>query len=90
MAPKVILSAVWILSLAAWLMPWTGIVASVVRWTGPLMAAAHVIEFVVYREVFEKAGGSTASHLLGTLIFGVFHINPLKEALEATPSGSDT
>jgi uncharacterized protein YhhL (DUF1145 family) len=89
MLPKVIIAAIWILSLAAWFLPWTGLVASVLRWAGPLMAVAHVIEFVVFREVFEKSGGSTVSHFLNTFIFGVFHINPLRKALAASPADSE-
>ena len=89
MLPKILIAAIWILSLAAWLLPWTGSVAAVLRWAAPLMAAVHVIEFVVFRELFEKSGGSTASHFLNTFIFGVFHINPLRKALAANAADSE-
>jgi len=81
--PKAIVALVWILSLAAWTPLWSGGLASAVRWIAPLMAVAHVVEFFVFREVFVKAGGSMAVHFLNTFVFGVFHINPLKEQVGA-------
>ena len=83
---KVLLVAVWLLSLLAWTPAWTGGLAGALRWVAPLMLVAHVVEFFVFREVFEKAGGSMVSHFFQTLVFGVFYINPLKEQVAAVAS----
>ena len=86
--PKLIILAVWVLSVAAWVVPWTGWFGTIIGWAAPFMAVAHVVEFVVFREVFAKSGGSLVSHFFQTFIFDVFHIDPLKEALGEAPAES--
>lgn len=49
-----------------------------------LTLAAHIVEFVVKRPVFEKAGGSMGYHFLQTLIYGLFHWKPIEDRLAAT------
>ena len=73
---------VWIASLAAILLG-SGWVATIGRWTFGLMFVAHVVEFIVYRSLFERAGGSMLHHFVQTLIYGLFHWTPIKERLEA-------
>ena len=55
------------------------------------MLVAHIGEFFAMRSVFEKAGGSTAHHFVQTLLYGLFHWSPLREAqeAEATAGGHD-
>ena len=47
-----------------------------------LTLAAHLVEFLVKRPLFEKAGGSMGHHFLQTMIYGLFHWKPLEEGLE--------
>ena len=55
---------------------WISTVGHVIVW---LMLAAHVVEFIVKRPVFERAGGSMSHHFLQTMIYGLFHWKPLEE-----------
>lgn len=55
---------------------WIAATARIVFWG---MAAIHVVEFVVKRSVLERAGGSMAGHFLQTLIYGLFHWQPLEQ-----------
>lgn len=48
-----------------------------------LTLAAHVLEFAVFRKIFEKAGGSLPEHFLMTLALGMFHIQEVKAQTEA-------
>lgn len=79
---KAVVGGVWVLALLGMLFGggWVAGVAHAVFW---LMALAHVVEYIAMRKVFEKAGGSTAHHLVQTMLFGMFHWRPLKEAQEA-------
>lgn len=45
-----------------------------------LTLAAHVVEFLVKRPLFEKVGGSMGHHFVQTLIYGLFHWKPLEDA----------
>jgi uncharacterized protein YhhL (DUF1145 family) len=44
------------------------------------IAFVHLVEFLVKRSVFEKAGGSMGQHFLQTMIYGLFHWKPLEDA----------
>ncbi|MCP4038809.1 MAG: hypothetical protein GY944_01200 [bacterium] len=72
----------WIASLAAMLFG-SGWVVTAGRWTFGLTLLAHVVEFIVYRSLFERAGGSMFHHFVQTMIYGLFHWTPIKERLEA-------
>jgi hypothetical protein len=41
---------------------------------------AHLVEFVLKRPVFARAGGSIGHHFVQTMIYGLFHWKPLEEA----------
>jgi hypothetical protein len=73
---------VWVGSLAAILFG-SGWIATIGQWVFGLMFAAHVVEFLVYRSLFERAGGSMGHHFVQTMIYGLFHWTPIKERLEA-------
>ena len=74
---------IWIGSLAAM---WLG--EGTVRQLGSgvfwLTAIAHLIEFVVHRSLFRKAGGSMTHHFVQTMIYGLFHWTPIKREIEGS------
>jgi hypothetical protein len=55
-----------------------GWMVTVARWALSLTFAAHLIEFVVKRDVMAKAGGSMGGHFVQTMIYGLFHWKPLE------------
>ena len=73
---------VWIGSLAAMLLGagWTATIGQAVFW---LTFVAHLVEFFFHRSLFEKAGGSMGHHFAQTMIYGLFHWQPIKERLES-------
>lgn len=75
----------WIGSLAAWFLG-GGWIATAGQIAFGLTFLAHLVEFVVKRSVFEKAGGSMGHHFVQTMIYGLFHWKPLEDALEAEAS----
>ena len=79
---KALVGGVWIVALLGMLFGsgWIAGVAHAIFW---LMGLAHVVEFVAMRKVFEKADGSTGHHFVQTMLFGMFHWQPLKETQEA-------
>jgi hypothetical protein len=70
---------VWCGSVAAILLGagWVSIAGHLALW---LTLAAHFAEFLVKRDVMEKAGGSMAHHFLQTMLYGLFHWKPLEDA----------
>jgi len=42
--------------------------------------AVHLVEFVVMRSVMEKAGGPMSGHFVQTVLYGLFHWKPLRDA----------
>ena len=77
---------IWIGSVAA-MMFGSGWVETAGQWTFGLVLVAHVVEFIVYRSLFERAEGSMGHHFVQTLIYGLFHWTPIKEQLEAEDAG---
>jgi len=73
---------IWIGSLAAMIFG-GGWVATVGQWTFGLMFVVHIIEFIMQRSLFQRAGGSTLEHFVQTLIYGFMHWAPIKKRLEA-------
>lgn len=73
---------IWIGSLAAmfWGSGWVATIGQVVFW---LTFIAHVVEFFMNRALFEKAEGSMGHHFVQTMIYGLFHWQPIKEQLES-------
>ncbi len=59
---------------------WVSTAGHVVVW---LTLAAHLVEFVVKRPLFERVGGSMGHHFLQTLIYGLFYWKPLEETASA-------
>lgn len=80
--PKFAVAGLWVLSIVAWFTDWTGIGATALRCIAPFFAVAHVIEYAMNRELFEKAPGSAGHHFLNTFVFGMFHINEARAAVD--------
>lgn len=75
----------WVGSLVAMLLAGgvIGTIGSILFW---LLVIAHLAEFFMKRDVFEKVGGSMGHHFVQTMIYGLFHWKPLEEGL----AGDDT
>jgi hypothetical protein len=65
----------------------SGGVATAGHWIVWLTLAAHIVEFLVKRPLFERVGGSMGGHFVQTLIYGLFHWKPLEEQLAARSEG---
>lgn len=57
----------------------SGWIASGARLVFWLLVAAHLAEFFIKRSVMAAAGGSMGHHFVQTLIYGMFHWQPLEE-----------
>ncbi len=42
----------------------------------------HFVEFIVYRSLFQRAGGPMLQHFVQTMIYGLFYWTPIKKRLE--------
>ena len=73
---------VWIGSVAAMVFG-TGWLATMGQWVFGLTLLAHIVEFIVLRSLFERAGGSMGHHFVQTLIYGLFHWTPIKQRLDS-------
>ena len=62
----------------------SGWVATAGQWAFGLTFVAHIVEFVMNRSLFERAGGSMGHHFVQTLIYGLFHWQPIKDELEGS------
>lgn len=58
---------------------WVSTLLQAVFW---LTIVAHFVEFLMNRSLFEKAGGSMGHHFVQTMIYGLFHWQPIKRELE--------
>ncbi len=74
----------WIGSLAAMFLGsgWIATGGKIAFW---LTLVAHLVEFFVNRTLFARAGGSMGHHFVQTMIYGIFHWQPIKEELDARP-----
>ena len=68
---------VWLVSLGAAAFG-SGWVATLGRTVFFITLGAHLVEFFVYRKVLVQVGGSMGHHFVQTLIYGLFHVMPLK------------
>lgn len=68
----------WIGSALAMLLG-SGWIETVGRVLFVLTFVAHVVEFFLKRDLFERVGGSMGHHFVQTLIYGLFHWKPLEE-----------
>ena len=62
---------------------WVATVGHLVFW---LTLVVHIVECFINLELFRRAGGSMANHIVKTLIYGLFYWTPIKERLEAEQS----
>ena len=76
----------WVGSVAAMLLG-TGWVATAGQWAFGLTFVAHLVEFLMNRSLFERAGESMSHHFAQTMIYGFFHWAPIKKRLESESAG---
>lgn len=69
----------WIASILAMFLA-SGWIATIGSWVFWLLIVVHFIEFVVHLSLFKQAGGSMFHHFVQTMIYGLFHWTPIKEA----------
>ena len=81
---KALTLAIWGICAASFFVAPEG--SALARW-GPVvfwvMGAAHVLEALVFLPRLRAAEGSLGSHLLQTLLFGMFHVRSLPQASSA-------
>jgi len=74
---KVVVAAAWVLAIVSLASPQ----ASSLVWTGRglfwFLLLAHAVECLVFLPRLRRAEGSLATHLLKTMIFGVFYVRDL-------------
>ena len=73
---------IWIGSLAAMFFG-SGWISTAGQWTFGLTFIVHIVEFLIYRSLFERAEGTMGHHFVQTMIYGLFHWTPIKERLES-------
>jgi hypothetical protein len=71
---------IWLGSLAAMIFG-SGWIATVGQGVFGITLLVHIVEFILNRPLFERAGGSMLHHFVQTLIYGLFHWKPIKEGL---------
>ena len=77
-ASKAVVAVLWLLLFSCFFVA-TGSTVSLVGRVGFwLMDATHVVECVVFLPMLRRAPGSLASHLLRTMLFGVFHVREVR------------
>lgn len=64
----------------------SGWIATTGQWLIVALLVAHLVEFVVNRQLFEREGGSMGHHFVQTMLFGLLHWKPIKERFEAEDS----
>ena len=74
---RIVLLVIWLLLLAAVLLPGTAVMFTVGRWLFWILLAAHAIECLLFLPRMRRAPGSLAGHLINTMLFGAFHIKTL-------------
>lgn len=74
---RIALLVVWLLLLAAVLLPGTHPMQTAAHWLFWILIVAHAIECVLFLPRLRKAPGSLAGHLWNTMLFGIFHIKTL-------------
>ncbi|MFT6396136.1 MAG: hypothetical protein ACJAYU_000879 [Bradymonadia bacterium] len=79
-AAKIAIVPLWIWAISSIVAPEATPFANVGFWLGAVTLGAHVVECVVMKKTFERAGGSLGSHIAQTLVFGFGHWLPLWKA----------
>lgn len=75
---KAVVVVAWILLFSCFFVAPGSTVSLVGRVGFWLMAAIHMVECVVLLPMLRRSPGSLASHLLRTLLFGVFHVREVR------------
>jgi uncharacterized protein YhhL (DUF1145 family) len=82
--PRLAVLSLWLISLAGFIIAPNSSLAGYGRLLFWVLLAAHVVECAVFLPKLRAAGGSLASHLGQTLVFGVVHVQEI--AAEQAPS----
>ena len=80
-AGKLAVLVIWLLCGAAFFVG-DSTLATVGRWVFWILVAAHVVECAVFLPVLRKAPGSLGGNLFQTLVFGILHVQEVREAVE--------
>ncbi len=80
---KVLTLLIWLAGIVAFLIPSDSNIASILKVVVLFLIVAHAIEVAVFWKVLNKAPGSLAGHVFSTMLFGLFHIGPLKKVQES-------
>jgi uncharacterized protein YhhL (DUF1145 family) len=75
---KIVTLVVWIAGLLAALFA-TGIVGTIGKGLIGFLVVAHLIECFVFRKELEEAPGSMGAQLVQVFLFGVIHMQELRE-----------
>lgn len=78
---KIGVLVLWAVLACAFLLPDESVGGKIGRIAFWVTAAAHVVEFVIYRPTLRRAEGSMGHHFLQVLVFGVFHYKEVQEEL---------
>ena len=89
--PKNVTLVVWVAGLLASLLA-SGIIATLGKGLILFLVGAHLIECFVFRKELEEAPGSMGSQLVQVFLFGVIHMQELREGGDSggDSSGSST
>ncbi len=69
---KLVVGAVWVYCAAAFFVS-TLPLAEPSHWVFGIMALAHVVEAVAYKNLIQRTGDPPAGHVVQVLLFGIFH-----------------
>ena len=85
---KALVGLVWVLCVAAFLMPpdWTA--ASLGRSLFWLLVVVHAIECVVFLSTLKRAPGPLSAHLVQTMLYGLFHLREIRDSGPTQNEGS--
>lgn len=72
-AAKIILTILWLAIFYNWIIPFDGMVNTVLHWFGIFMAASHIVEVFVFLPRAKLAGGNLAVHIIQLFLFGYVH-----------------
>jgi uncharacterized protein YhhL (DUF1145 family) len=74
---RIALLVVWLLALAAVVVPIVHPLATAGRWLFWVLLVAHAIECLVFWPRLRTAPGSRLGHIVNTMLFGIVHVKSL-------------
>lgn len=76
MTPKIVVALAWLFGIVSLWMG-GGTVWTVGRFVFWILVVVHAVECVAFLPRLRAAGGSLASHLVNTFVFGIAHVQTL-------------